>query len=203
MSSSPHDPHRDPAVRLSDDERNSAMAALSRAFSEGRLNVDEYDSRVKSVVRADVSSDLESLFTDLPQNADGSGKDFDTMYSAQEVAAAHKASKNSKLGVLLLSTIASLVAIPVVNVATGTGLGALFLFVIPTVWVLLYILKIGPEQWYSPSPRQIERERLREIKSADAIRSAERKAKRQEIAGELTTDAMSFAKRSLDKFTKK
>lgn len=212
MSFSAHH-HRDPAVRLSDEERNSAMAALGRAFAEGRITIDEYDDRCQGITRATVRGDLDRFFQDIPQNPDGSGKDLDTMYSAQEVSAAYKTSRNIRSGLLGLTTVGSIAAIPVLAVA-GSVVPALPLVLIPIVWILLYIMKIGPKSWYTPSPKQIERERLREIQSADAIRNAERKAEeqarqaelkaeRQRLAGELTNEAMGFAKRSLDKFTKK
>ena len=204
--------HRDPAVRLSDEDRNSAMAALGRAFSEGRLNVNEYDERCKDVAAAATRSDLEPLFTDIPQNPDGSGKELTVSYSAQEIAAAHKASRNTRLGVLGLTTVLVLAGVPLLQ-ATGFAAAPVLLAIIPIVWILLYIMKVGPASWYMPSPKQIEKERLREIQSADAIRNAERKAEeqarqaqlraeRQRLAGELTNEAMGFAKRSIKKFKK-
>ena len=189
------------------------MAALGRAFAEGRLTIDEYDDRCKGVTHANVRSDLDQYFLDIPQNPDGSGKELDTVYSAQEIAAAHKSSKNTKAGILGLTTVGALVATPILMTAVGE-LAGLLLFVIPMVWILLYVMNIGPKSWYTPSPKQIEKERLREIQSADALRNAERKAaeqarqaelkaQRQQLAGELTNEAMGFAKRSLDKFKKK
>ncbi len=203
---------RNPAVRLSDNERSSAMAALGRAFAEGRLTIDEYDSRCREIAVATTRSDLEPLFLDIPQNPDGSGKELDVSYSAQEIAAAHKSSRNTRLGIMGLTTVVTLAAVPVLA-ASGFVAATVLYAVIPIVWILLYIMKVGPAQWYMPSPKQIEKERLREIQSADALRNAERKAaeqarqaelraERQRLAGELTNEAMGFAKRTMDKFKK-
>lgn len=189
------------------------MAALGRAFAEGRLTIDEYDDRCQGVARANVRSDLEQYFLDIPQNWDGSGKELDSVYSAQEVAAAHRSAKNIRGGLLGLTMVGSIAAVPVL-LALDVMFAPVVLVLIPVVWILLYVMKIGPKSWYMPSPRQIEKERLREIQSADAIRNAERKAaeqarqaelkaQRQQLASELTNEAMGFAKRSLDKFKKK
>lgn len=209
-SSSGH--RRNPAVRLSDNERNSAMAALGRAFAEGRLTIDEYDDRCQRTAAAMTRSDLEPLFLDIPQNPDGSGKELDVSYSAQEVAAAHKSSRNTRLGIMGIVTVVTLAGVPAL-LASGLTAAVVLFAVIPIVWILLYIMKVGPAQWHMPSPKQIEKERLREIQSADAIRNAERKAEekarqaelraeRQRLAGELTNEAMGLAKRTMDKFKK-
>lgn len=198
--------------RLSDDERTAAMAALGRAMSEGRLSVDEYDARCQTVTKATLRKELEPLFSDLPQTPVGSSKDPDVMYSAQEVAAAHKGSRNVKFGLMSLTTVGSIAAVPILA-SIGVMTPGWSLVLIPIVFILLYILKIGPAKWHTPSPRQIHRQRLREIQSAEALRSAERKAEdqarlaelrsqRQLLAGELTNEAMGIAKRSIDKFKK-
>lgn len=205
-------PRRSPAVRLSDNERNSAMAALGRAFAEGRLTIDEYDERCTEITRATTRSDLEPLFRDIPQNPDGSGTEFDVSYSAREIAAAHKSSRNTRLGIMSLTAVVTLAAVPAL-IASGFLAATTLYAVIPVVWILLYVMKVGPAQWHMPSPKQIEKERLREIQSADAIRNAERKAEvqarqaelreeRQRLAGELTNEAMGIAKRTMDKFKK-
>jgi len=53
-------------VRIGTAEREEAMALLSRQFSEGRLNPDEFSERSAAVAAAMTRADLEPLFADLP-----------------------------------------------------------------------------------------------------------------------------------------
>ncbi|SBS71959.1 conserved hypothetical protein [uncultured Mycobacterium sp.] len=57
------DPHR---VRIGTAEREEAMALLSRQFSEGRLNPDEFSERSAAIAAAMTRADLEPIFADLP-----------------------------------------------------------------------------------------------------------------------------------------
>ena len=52
MNRSMGDDDRARRVRISDAEREAAMASLGRAFAEGRLTVEEYDERVQEIGRA-------------------------------------------------------------------------------------------------------------------------------------------------------
>ena len=39
-----------------------------------------------------------------------------------------------------------------------------FMWIIPVVAILLYMLKIGPESWYMPTNRQLEREQRHAVR---------------------------------------
>lgn len=54
-------------IRISDTERDLAMAALGKHLATGRLELDEYEERSTRVIAARTRADLESLFTDLPE----------------------------------------------------------------------------------------------------------------------------------------
>ncbi len=54
-------------IRISDVERDLAMAALGEHLGTGRLELDEYDDRSTRVIEARTRADLEALFTDLPE----------------------------------------------------------------------------------------------------------------------------------------
>lgn len=210
--SSPY-PFQRPDVRISDEDRNGAIAALGRAFAEGRLTMDEYEDRIESITQAQTHGQVAQVFTDLPR-MDGSSTVIDNSprYTQQEVEAAYRSSKRTRLGIMALTTVGTLAAIPILT-AASSWMWAMLFFVIPTVFILLYIMKIGPKSWYQPSPRQIERQRLRQIQASQALYTAEKKAndearqaelraQRQQLASELTNEAMGFAKRSIDKFKK-
>ncbi len=53
-------------VRIGTAERENAMDLLGRQFSEGRLQVDEFDSRSAQIAAALTWADLEPIFADLP-----------------------------------------------------------------------------------------------------------------------------------------
>ena len=55
-----------PEMRLSDADRDGAIARLSDAMSEGRLDVTEFEERSRQAYAATVPSELTPLFADLP-----------------------------------------------------------------------------------------------------------------------------------------
>jgi len=57
------------AIRVSDAERDQAVAELSEHYQAGRLTLEEFDDRSSQALRARTGSDLGALFTDLPKGA--------------------------------------------------------------------------------------------------------------------------------------
>jgi uncharacterized protein DUF1707 len=53
-------------IRVSDAERDQAIAELSDHFQAGRLTQDEFDDRSGRALQARTGTDLGGLFTDLP-----------------------------------------------------------------------------------------------------------------------------------------
>ncbi|OBF18508.1 DUF1707 domain-containing protein [Mycobacterium sp. ACS4331] len=56
----------DGGVRVGDRERESALAHLGRAMSQGYLTLVEYEDRTGRVLAADTTADLQSVLHDLP-----------------------------------------------------------------------------------------------------------------------------------------
>jgi uncharacterized protein DUF1707 len=54
-------------IRVSDAERDRAIAELSEHFQTGRLTREEFDERSGLALRARTGDDLRELFTDLPR----------------------------------------------------------------------------------------------------------------------------------------
>lgn len=54
-------------IRLSDGEREHALATLQRHYAEGRLDDDELELRVSYASRARTRGELAPLFADLPR----------------------------------------------------------------------------------------------------------------------------------------
>ncbi|KQB83302.1 DUF1707 SHOCT-like domain-containing protein [Corynebacterium oculi] len=180
-------------VRLSDDERAQAMSLLGTAFSQGRLGVDEYDARCQAAARAQYRYEIEQLFIDLPPLPVHQVDKSVQVYSAEEIEAARQASRYPKAGILALTSIIALW----ISFANQNPTAALV--AIPTVFVLLYILKIGPSAWNAPSPRALNKRRVREIKEAERQRAIERRAQRLELQHELKNSAYNFARSTMQR----
>jgi hypothetical protein len=65
----PRSPQPLPAdlLRVGDAERQQAVTALGEHFAAGRLDQDEYDTRIQAAYRAKTRVDLQGLFGDLPE----------------------------------------------------------------------------------------------------------------------------------------
>lgn len=197
-------------MRLSDAERTDAVNDLAQALGEGRLSLDEFEERTDAVMIASTRRELAEVFMDIPTKASSELK----VYSQGEVARAFESTRKPRLATamvgslgLFFGAIASFAALSGVTAAlTGTGL----LFLIPALWIMLYVAKVGPESWHRPSLRQIERQRRRELKAATAEERAQMRAleqaqwaERRRQAGEITGDAMNLAKRKLEQWNQK
>lgn len=55
-------------IRVNDTDREAAAERIRRAFVEGRLPLDEFDSRTAAAWAATTRADLEALTADLPLN---------------------------------------------------------------------------------------------------------------------------------------
>jgi Domain of unknown function (DUF1707) len=54
-------------LRVGDSERQQAVGALGEHFAAGRLDQDEFDTRVQAAYAAKTRVDLQGLFGDLPE----------------------------------------------------------------------------------------------------------------------------------------
>jgi hypothetical protein len=57
------------AIRVSNTERDQAVAELTEHYQAGRLTLEEFDDRSSQALQAKTGSDLGALFTDLPKGA--------------------------------------------------------------------------------------------------------------------------------------
>ncbi|MDK8845675.1 DUF1707 domain-containing protein [Corynebacterium sp. MSK297] len=208
----------DASMRLSDADRDQAMNALGHALAEGRLQIDEFDDRCAAVAQAQYQRDLDQVFVDIPFTQQATGGAVEKYYSESQVQRAREAAKKPRLGTSILTSLAGMIAFPgFVALAfeagsTGTavlfgGLAMLSAFVVPAIWIALYVMQIGPDSWHRPSPAQLERQRRKEIRAAEASRRAEHKeltrqqwAERRAQAAELSGDAMNMAREQLNKW---
>jgi hypothetical protein len=65
----PRSPQPLPAdlLRVGDAERQQAVSALGEHYAAGRLDQDEYDTRIQAAYAAKTRVDLQGLFGDLPE----------------------------------------------------------------------------------------------------------------------------------------
>ena len=59
--------HQPGGLRVSDSDRDRAIAELSEHFQAGRITTDELEERTGRALRARTAGDLAELFTDLPR----------------------------------------------------------------------------------------------------------------------------------------
>ena len=184
--------------RVSDGDRQHAIELLGIHFSQGRLTIDEYDQRVSVASAARNNNDLNALFTDLPElpsaNIPENSQSLVTMADGTVLPPASYG-RNIRLGLLLGSS--TLLAMPVaINAALAP-----ILFLIPLIFILLYIMKVGPESWHTASrirqAKRLQRDQLRmDTKKLELERQTlqlEQKQRRREIQQEAMGSAMDFA----------
>lgn len=186
----------DPHVRVSDTERSAALAALGQFYAEGRLSMTETDERCSAVAAAKTREDLNNLFTDLPQREIAVSGSQEMTYTASEVDALNKKGARPRAGLLGLTTVGAMTGTAVL--ASSTPFAWTLLVLIPVIFILLYVMKVGPTEWYTPNARQLERQRLAELRKEEKIRAAEMRAQRKELTGKITNRALKAAEEALN-----
>ncbi|MGM5594808.1 DUF1707 domain-containing protein [Corynebacterium glucuronolyticum] len=171
--------------RLSDEERTRAMNALGTHFADGRLTLAEYEDRVQKVAEAMTDDQVAGLFRDLPEES----------YTVSEIEEYRKKSGHPKAGILGLSMVTAVAGVGF----TASQLSILFALLPVVVFILLYVMKIGPDSWYMPSAAQLRRTRLRELSYQQKLMALEQKKSDQERVRALKNRALGAAEKFLDK----
>lgn len=181
-------------IRISDVDRSDAISALGEHFADGRLTMSEYEERVQQATTSRSERELAQLFTDLPPLE--ASRELVPYYSAHEVDRQYRSVRNVRLGLLLSTVIGSSALAMLFNGVWANS--AILLLLIPLVFVLLYVMKVGPRAWYEPSPEQLERQRFRELKMQQRAQQAQWKFERKQRTHQLTSSAMKFAQKRLN-----
>lgn len=192
-----------------------AMDTLGRALGEGRLNMGEFDDRCRQVAEAQVHSDLEPILGDLPPQPAGGAVERqevhsgDVFYSGREIMQARRSGKRMRAGTFWLGTIGSIGLAGLFGSMGASALPGMSLLIIPTLFILLYVMKVGPDSWYTPTLRQLEQQRRQEIKrrqleieSAKAHQQAMMRVQRKDQFNQLTSDALDIAQNTINRFRK-
>lgn len=174
-----------------------AMDTLGGALGEGRLNMAEFDERCRRVAEAQTQADLAPILADLPpqpaagavaqRNADAG----DVFYSGREIMQTRRSGRRMRAGVFWLGTVGALGL---------TALHPIFLLAIPTLFILLYVMKVGPDDWYTPTVRQLEKHRRQAMRAQQLELETQRKMERQEQLSQLTGDAIGLAQNTVNRF---
>jgi len=113
-----------PEVRIGTSERERAQSALSEHFSEGRLDMPEFEERSSLAAAARTVGDLAAVFIDLPGG-------LPDALSAPRVQSGRPARRRASFGVLRASLGLVLMLLLMLGVFSGHG------------WLLFLILPIS------------------------------------------------------------
>lgn len=200
-----------PDYRIGDEERRQAIEDLGAHFAAGRLDIASYEQRVDQVTAATMRSELSELFDDLPRVAQPAmpmsvASPTEPVFTASQIAQSRREGQRTRAGILGLVTVSAFLSTAILG-----EIGAIALFLVPTVWLLLYVMKVGPDSWYTPSVAKLQRDQLRQARMleaqqtqaarlAHAAQVEQQKALRKQKQQELASTAMEFADETLKRF---
>ena len=118
-------------IRVSDADRDQAIAELSEHFQAGRLTQEEFEERSGRALQARTGDDLAALFTDLPRpGAVGVPPAGGPVFGADDPGDPHRMSHPPTARLIVLAVIAVII---VGNVASGIAGHIGFGWLIPVV----------------------------------------------------------------------
>ena len=203
----PRNNRRNQDYRIGDAERQKAMDDLGKHFTAGRLDITEYDNRLTNVTEATMWSDLIPIFSDLPAITDtntsaamphAAGIPEEAKFSRSEIEENYRSGKRIKLGIMILTFMA---AVSATFVLQDKLVAFTMMMAFLAMFVLLYVMKLGPKSWHQPSPRALARQRRRQIAQAQAMQvqamqlahvqqMVQQRALRQQRQAEITNAAL-------------
>jgi Domain of unknown function (DUF1707) len=134
-------------IRVSDADRDRAIAELSENFQSGRLTQDEFEERSGQALQARTGPELSELFTDLPEQPAATlppPEDHQAApmpgYHGPAARGAFPSGARAILGIVILAVIA--VNVVGGNIGHGHGLG----WLVPVVILGLVFLRLARRQ---------------------------------------------------------
>ena len=145
------------------------MDELGKHFTSGRLDMNEYDTRLTSIAEATMKSELTQLFDDLPlapstpANVPATvSEPVDLMETpampSTEAMQLYRKGRNMKIGIVLATLVTSLMLF-----GMSEFLGNFMLGVTLIVAIVLFLMKLGPASWNYPNPQKVMREQRRDL----------------------------------------
>ncbi|WKD58616.1 DUF1707 SHOCT-like domain-containing protein [Corynebacterium caspium] len=204
-------------IRLSDEERLEAINLLGIAMGRGQLSVGEFDERCAQVAQTKYRENLPDLFKDLggyPLNPDfqtygqqplpevltsrANLSDINAIndasaysgrvYTAAELAAYNRNGARIRAGIMAIT---SILAVLLIGAFDDEIMTLLMVSLVAIIAILLYVMRVGPRRWYIPSPRELEKKRMREVAKTQKLRALERREQRREQLNEISNAALS------------
>jgi hypothetical protein len=134
-------------LRVSDAERDAALAELSEHFQAGRLTQEEFDERSGRALSARTGNDLRELFTDLPAPGEPTGPPVSAAPKAAvappgPAPVAHGG--GWPVGRVVIACVIAAIVLGNVTVSVGHGVShASFGWLIPVIILLIVFRGIG------------------------------------------------------------
>jgi len=123
-------------IRVSDAERDDAVAELSKHFQAGRLTQEEFEDRSGRAFQARTGRELHGLFTDLPQDAVPASS---AAGQAPAGGYARRTGGPSVVRVIIACVVAAIIAS---NTLINTG-HASFGWIIPAAILFFVFVRVG------------------------------------------------------------
>src|SRR5699024_1562820 len=131
---------------------------------------------------------LVPVLRDIPAHRNTEIKEF----SRTDIDKLRADGRKTRLGIALISSLVGITAGPLLITSNLAIAGIALLIAVPIIWILLYVMKVGPDSWHAPSLRQLERMRKREIE-----------AQRKDKWSQLSDEARGLAQRQLSRWNEK
>lgn len=129
-------------IRVSDAERDRAIAELSEHFQTGRLTREEFDDRTGLALAARTGDDLRELFTDLPRGETAPAPE-PVIAPAPAPAPARRTGRLPVAPIVIGCVIASIVIGNVTGAVAGHGVHhSNFGWIVPVVILLIVLRRI-------------------------------------------------------------
>ncbi|MFV8381166.1 DUF1707 SHOCT-like domain-containing protein [Corynebacterium hindlerae] len=116
---------------IGDFEREYTLDRLKAAMQSGHLTLVEFDKRASLAAKATTKADIDLLLRDIPST----------------LLVKHNRTSGLQRRIGILSLWACL--IPLAGIVAGE-LAAIFAVLTVPLFVLLFIMKVGPDSWYEP-----------------------------------------------------
>ena len=139
------------ATRIGNADRAKALDLLAGYLETGHLTISDFEERSAAVPGCRTTGDLEIILADLPAHGDAPRS---TERVTTRPASGRVSGLRFRIGIFLAIGMVCLTA----TAATASPAPLV-------VWALsaiaLFILNVGPDSWYTPSLRQLERRNRR------------------------------------------
>lgn len=116
---------------VGDFERESALEKLKDASQSGHLSLAEFDRRAQIVAHATTQGDIDRILADIPATL---------MVKKNRTSGLQK-----RIGIMGLW----LSLVPLAGIVAGGLAGMIAALTLP-LFILLFIMKVGPDSWYEP-----------------------------------------------------